>query len=114
MANYIYKVGIIVVTNEEDKSSSLIANQIKDCSQQKKGSNYEIIDISSYDLSLENITINPSILAEWENKVNSLNGFVFIVPEYNHFINSSIKNAMLLTRKYWTEKSGRYSILWIK
>lgn len=50
-------------------------------------------------------TVDPRV-AKWNEKLASLDGFIFIVQEYNHSITGALKNALDLAREVWNNKAA--------
>ena len=42
----------------------------------------------------------------WGEKINSLDGFIFIVQEYNHSITGALKNALDTAQVQWNNKAA--------
>lgn len=68
--------------------------------------NYEIVDIADYKLPLLGEADASEQAAKWNEKLNSLDGFVFIVQEYNHSITGALKNALDYAREAWNNKAA--------
>ena len=45
---------------------------------------------------------------KWGAKIASLDGYVFITPEYNHSISGSLKNAIDFVYHEWTNKAAGF------
>jgi NAD(P)H-dependent FMN reductase len=45
---------------------------------------------------------------KWGAKVASFDGYIFIVPEYNHSISGSLKNAIDFVYHEWTNKAAGF------
>ena len=69
--------------------------------------NYEIVDIADFQLPFLGTTdgTEPGIAA-WNEKLANLDGFVFIVQEYNHSITGALKNALDFAREAWNNKAA--------
>jgi NAD(P)H-dependent FMN reductase len=80
---------------------------VKGIADKRGDANYEIVDISDYQLPFLGTTdgTEPGIAA-WNEKLNSLDGFVFIVQEYNHSITGALKNALDFAREAWNNKAA--------
>jgi NAD(P)H-dependent FMN reductase len=65
------------------------------------------MDTADYNLPFLGTTddSDPAIAA-WNEKLFSLDGFVFIVQEYNHSITGALKNALDLAREAWNNKAA--------
>jgi len=70
--------------------------------------NYEIVDIADYKLPLLGETDASEQAGAWNAKLASLDGFVFIVQEYNHSISGALKNALDYARDAWNNKADRH------
>jgi len=69
--------------------------------------NYEIVDIADFQLPFfgEGTGNEPGLIA-WSEKISGLDGFVFIVQEYNHSITGALKNALDSARNEWNNKGA--------
>lgn len=103
MENNVFKIGIIYDSTQDEKFCPQIAKWVQTFYNNTE-TTYEIIDLKDYQLTLENISSNLIIFEKWKTKVESQDAFVFITQEYSHYTVSSLKNAMLLTRKSWYKK----------
>lgn len=104
MNHFIFNVGVIFISTENDKFSSQIAAWVADFGNRKKDAHYELVDINDYALSLENRANDSKILETWEAKMKRYNALLFITQEYSHFVTSSIKNAILVSKPIWYKK----------
>ncbi|MBD8071571.1 NADPH-dependent FMN reductase [Bacillus sp. PS06] len=100
-------VGIILGSTRDGRVSPQVGAWIKEIAEQRGDANYEIVDIADYQLPFLGTTdgTEPGIAA-WNEKLNSLDGFVFIVQEYNHSITGALKNAIDFAREAWNNKAA--------
>ena len=100
-------IGIILGSTREGRVSPQVGEWIKGIADKREDANYEIVDIADYQLPFLGTTdgTEPGI-AEWNEKLNSLDGFVFIVQEYNHSITGALKNALDFAREAWNNKAA--------
>lgn len=100
-------VGIILGSTREGRVSPQVGEWVKGIADNREDANYEIVDISDYQLPFLGTTdgTEPGIVA-WNEKLNSLDGFVFIVQEYNHSITGALKNALDFAREAWNNKAA--------
>lgn len=98
-------IGIIVGSTREGRVSPQVAEWVKGIADERKDANYEIVDIKDYQLPLMGEGESEGI-AKWNEKLDELDGFVFIVQEYNHSISASLKNALDLAREPWNNKAA--------
>lgn len=108
MTNEKLNVGIILGSTRKGRVSPQVGEWVKGIADKRgDGANYEIVDIADYQLPFLGTTdgTEPGIAA-WNEKLNSLDGFVFIVQEYNHSITGALKNALDLAREAWNNKAA--------
>lgn len=100
-------VGIILGSTRQGRVSPEVGEWIKEIADQRGDANYEIVDIADYQLPFVGTTdgTEPGIAA-WNEKLNSLDGFVFIAQEYNHSITGALKNALDSAREAWNNKAA--------
>lgn len=85
--------------------SPQVGEWVKGIADKRGDADYEIVDIASYNLPFLG-TIDGSEGRPWNEKLASLDGFVFIVQEYNHSITAALKNALDFARENWYNKSA--------
>lgn len=105
MTNEKLKIGIILGSTREGRVSPQVGEWVKGIADKRGDADYEIVDIKDYNLPLLGEGDSPGI-AQWNDKINSLDGFVFIVQEYNHSITGALKNALDLAREPWYNKAA--------
>jgi NAD(P)H-dependent FMN reductase len=107
MTNQKLNIGIILGSTREGRVSPQVGEWVKGIADKRGDANYEIVDISDYQLPYLGTTdgTEPGIAA-WNEKLNSLDGFVFIVQEYNHSITGALKNALDFAREAWNNKAA--------
>ncbi|MFD1175765.1 NADPH-dependent FMN reductase [Paenibacillus puldeungensis] len=100
-------IGIILGSTRQGRLSPQVGEWIKGIAEQRGDANYEIVDIADYNLPFLGTTdgSEPGIAA-WNQKLDSLDGFVFIVQEYNHSITGALKNALDFAREAWNNKAA--------
>ncbi|WP_274365182.1 NADPH-dependent FMN reductase [Paenibacillus thermotolerans] len=101
------KIGIILGSTRQGRVSPQVGKWVKEIADQRGDADYEIVDIAEYKLPFlgETDGQEPGIKA-WSEKLKSLDGFVFIVAEYNHSITGALKNALDLAREEWNNKAA--------
>lgn len=100
-------IGIILGSTRQGRVSPQVGEWVKGIADQRGDANYEIVDIAEYNLPFLGTTdgTEPGIAA-WNEKLASLDGFVFIVQEYNHSISGALKNAIDFAREVWYNKAA--------
>ncbi len=98
-------IGIILGSTRQGRLSPQVGEWVKGIAEHRADANYEIIDIADFKLPFLGEADAPGI-ASWNEKLASLDGFVFIVQEYNHSITGALKNALDLAREAWNDKAA--------
>ncbi|WP_257985172.1 NADPH-dependent FMN reductase [Bacillus sp. T33-2] len=100
-------IGIILGSTRQGRVSPQVGNWVKEIADKRGDANYEIVDIADFKLPFvgEGTGEEPGLKA-WSEKLSSLDGFVFIVQEYNHSITGSLKNALDSARDEWNNKAA--------
>ncbi|MBT2616946.1 MULTISPECIES: NADPH-dependent FMN reductase [unclassified Bacillus (in: firmicutes)] len=101
------KIGIILGSTRIGRVSPQVGNWVKEIADKREDATYEIVDIADFKLPFfgEGTDKEPGLLA-WSEKLSSLDGFVFIVQEYNHSITGALKNALDSARDEWNNKAA--------
>jgi NAD(P)H-dependent FMN reductase len=107
MTNEKLNIGIILGSTRQGRVSPQVGEWVKGIADKRGDANYEIVDIADYQLPFLGTTdgTEPGIAA-WNEKLTNLDGFVFIVQEYNHSITGALKNALDFAREAWNNKAA--------
>ncbi|EKN71389.1 NADPH-dependent FMN reductase [Neobacillus bataviensis LMG 21833] len=100
-------IGIILGSTRQGRVSPQVGEWVKGIADKRGDANYEIVDIADFNLPFLGTTdgSEPGIAA-WNQKLANLDGFVFIVQEYNHSITGALKNALDFAREVWNDKAA--------
>ncbi len=100
-------IGIILGSTRQGRVSPQVGEWVKGIADKRGDANYEIVDIADFNLPFLGTTdgTEPGIAA-WNQKLASLDGFVFVVQEYNHSITGALKNALDFAREAWNDKAA--------
>lgn len=101
------RIGIILGSTRQGRVSPQVGDWVKQVADKRGDAEYEIVDIAEFKLPFlgEGTGQEPG-LAAWNTKLGSLDGFVFIVQEYNHSITGALKNALDSAREAWNNKAA--------
>lgn len=108
------KIGIITGSTRDARVNLQVAEWVKSIADQRTDAEYELVDIKDYQLPKYNEPI-PAIMTQdyqteeakaWSSKINELDGFVFVTPEYNKGITSSLKDAIDYLYAEWNHKAA--------
>lgn len=107
MAETPLNIGIILGSTREGRVSPQVAKWIKDIADHQKNAKFELVDIADYDLPFLGTTEpTDQRIQKWNETLAALDGFIFIVAEYNHSITGALKNALDLAREVWNNKAA--------
>ena len=101
------KIGIILGSTRQGRVSPQVGEWVKGIADKRGDAQYEIVDIADFNLPFVFTTdgSEPGI-ASWGEKIDSLDGFVFIVQEYNHSVTGALKNALDTAQAQWNNKAA--------
>lgn len=99
-------IGIVLGSTREGRVSPQVGAWVKNIADKRGDANYEIVDIADYKLPLLGEADATQQATTWNTKLSSLDGFVFIVAEYNHSITAALKNALDYAREAWNNKAA--------
>lgn len=99
-------IGIILGSTRQGRVSPQVGEWVKKVADQRGDANYEIVDIADFKLPLLGEADATEQATAWNAKLASLDGFVFIVQEYNHSITGALKNALDYARDAWNNKAA--------
>lgn len=102
-------IGIILGSTRQGRVSPQVGEWVKGIADKRGDANYEIVDIADFNLPFVFTTAGeePGIKA-WHEKLSSLDGFVFVVQEYNHSITGALKNAIDTAGEQWNNKAAGF------
>ena len=109
------KIGIITGSTRPNRKSLDVARWVLETAQKRGDAQYELVDIQDFELPLFDEPM-PPILGQyqqphtkrWAERVASLDGFVFVTPEYNHGIPAALKNAIDFLFAEWNHKAAGF------
>ena len=109
------RIGIIVGTTRPGRKAGAVAKWALDIAKARTDAAYEIVDIADYKLPDLDEPMPPSMgnyahehTKKWGTKIASLDGYVFVTPEYNHSISGALKNAIDFVYHEWTNKAAGF------
>lgn len=106
-------VGIILGSTRPGRLGTAVAEWV---AKQAVGRevDYEIVDVADYDLDLLDDPVVPGAAnrqyasdktRRWGAKIDQLDGFVWVTPEYNHSVPAALKNAFDVLGPEWGRKA---------
>lgn len=109
------KIGIIVGSTRPGRNASAVAEWVSEIASKRTDAEFQLVDIQDFKLPLLDEPIPPSLgqygkphTRAWAEKIGSLDGFVFVTPEYNHGISGALKNAIDFLYAEWNNKAAGF------
>jgi len=110
------KIGIITGSIRDTRVNLQVAEWVKSFADNKGLSDveFEILDIKETELKNFNEELPPLMAEEysteeqklWSKKVNEMDGFIFVTPEYNKNISSALKDHLDYLGTEWHHKAA--------
>ena len=98
------KIGIILGSIREGRNNEAVAKWVLDVAKAYSPEvDFELVDLLDYPLPIFNEPASPAYTSDlmakeqqapWAAKMDELDGYIFITPEYNHGVSSVLKNAL--------------------
>jgi NAD(P)H-dependent FMN reductase len=95
------RIGIVISTTREGRFGDKAAAWIADLAATRSDMEVEIVDLRDYPLPLFDEPMSPfyappknAVARRWAQKLDELDGFIFVTAEYNHGPPAALKNAL--------------------
>lgn len=108
------KFGIIIGSIREGRAAESVAQWVKEQADARGGdATYELVDLNDYNVPLNSSAVVPGMankqyddpaVTAWSEKIDALDGYVFVTPEYNHSVPGPFKNAFDSLGSEWSDK----------
>lgn len=110
------KVGIIIGSTRPGRVGPSVAQYIYDIAKNRTDAEFEIVDLADYQLPNYDEPVPPSMsnnyanehTKRWSQKIASLDGFIFVTPEYNRATSGALKNAIDFIYEEWNNKAAGF------
>ncbi len=109
------KIGIIIGSTRPGRVGDTVAKWVYEQSKKREDAEFELIDIKDYNLPLLDEPMPAAAqqysqehTKKWSAKINELDGFIFVTPEYNHATSAALKNALDFLYNEWTDKAAGF------
>jgi len=109
------KIGIIVGSTRPGRKAAAVAEWVYEILKTREDAEFEIVDIDEYRLPLLDEPIPPSLnrysqehTKTWSAKIDSLDAYIFVTPEYNHGTSAALKNAIDYLFIEWNNKAAGF------
>ena len=109
------KTAIIVGSTRPGRKALDVAKWVLANAKKRGDAEFEIVDISDYNLPLLDEPVPPSMgkyskphTLVWTKKIASFDAFIFVTPEYNHSTSAALKNAIDFIYAEWNNKAAGF------
>lgn len=109
------KIGIIIASTRPGRNGHAVGRWVLDQAVRHGGADYELIDL--HDFELPHLDEESPAAARqyskphtfrWSEAIGSFDGFVFVVPEYNHGMPGVLKTALDFLYQEWNDKAAGF------
>jgi len=108
-------IGIIIGSTRPGRRGETVARWVYEAAKKRNDATYELIDIKDFNLPLLDEPRPPSMggyvhehTKAWSAKIDPLDGFVFVTPEYNYGPSAALKNAIDFLYAEWNNKAAGF------
>lgn len=105
------RIGIIIGSTRPGRVGEAVGKWVHEIAKGRGGAEYELIDLKELNLPLLDEAVPPSMgqyanphTKAWAARIDPLDAFVFVTPEYNHGTSAALKNAIDYLYKEWNNK----------
>ena len=98
------KIGIVTGSTRESRVNLQVAEWREEFAETiDTGAEFEIVDIKDYDAPVFKEDLPPLmanrqygsyVINNWSAKIDSLDGYIFVTPEYNKAVSPALKNLL--------------------
>ncbi|MGC5585026.1 NADPH-dependent FMN reductase [Ornithinimicrobium sp. W1665] len=95
------KIAIVTGSVRPGRKSLEVAAWVKSLADARGDADFEVLDLADFELPVFAEPASPSMASpqseagqRWSTAVDGYDGYVFVVPEYNHSITGALKNAI--------------------
>jgi Predicted flavoprotein len=109
------KIGVILSSTRPNRFADKPAAWIMDLAARRGDLALELVDLRDYPLAFFDAPMSPAhapiedeVAQRWSRRISGLDGYIFIVAEYNHSIPAALKNALDYTYQEFARKPAAY------
>lgn len=109
------KIGIIIGSIRENRFADKPANWIAEIARETGQFDVEILDLKDYPLPLFDEASSPAygpskndVAKRWQEKLDTLDGFIFTAAEYTRGPTAVLKNALDFAYPQWQKKPAAF------
>ena len=110
-----FRLGIVLVSVREGRAGEAVTAWAMDRARAHGGFDVERVDLKAVDLPLLNEPHHPKLkkytspkTQAWSARVEKLDAFLFVTPEYNHGTPPALSNALDHLYSEWSYKAAAF------
>jgi NAD(P)H-dependent FMN reductase len=107
------RIALVLGSTRPGRRGDQIAAWALEVARAHGGADYDLVDLADHDLGNLDEPDNPNLqqyqhdhTRAWGALVDSFDGYVFLVPEYNHSYPGALKNALDFVYREWNDKAA--------
>jgi len=108
-------LAIVTGSTRPGRNNEAVARWVVEIATQRADARFELVDIAAFNLPLLDEPMPASMgqyskphTKAWAEKIAAFDGYVFIVPEYNHGVSGALKNAVDFLHGEWKNKAAGF------
>jgi len=105
------KIAVIIGSTRKTRFADIPAQWIKAQAEARGDMDVEVVDLRDFPMPLFDepgsnayLPSSNAVATEWQKKIASFDGYIFVVAEYNHSITAVLKNALDYAAVEWAHK----------
>lgn len=109
------RIAIITGSTRPGRAAPAVADWAHQQAATRTDAQFEIVDLADFELPLDEPV--PALMSAdygnahtlaWSTAITGFDGYVFVVPEYNHSMPASLKNAIDYLYQEWKDKAAGF------
>ncbi|MEU4228686.1 NAD(P)H-dependent oxidoreductase [Nonomuraea sp. NPDC026600] len=107
------RIGIIVGSTRPHRKAETVAEWVRDLAVKRGDAEFELVDLRDFPLPHLDEALPAAFgqyehphTRDWSERISSLDGFVFVTPEYNSSTSGVLKNAIDFLYAEWGDKAA--------
>src|SRR5579862_2885608 len=115
MEEFMLRIAIIIGSTRPGRNGEAVAKWVYEIAKKRTDAEFELVDIKDFNLPLFDEPMPPMMgqyskphTKVWAAKIGSFDGYVFVMPEYNHGISGALKNAIDFLYREWNDKAAGF------
>lgn len=107
------RIAVILGSTRPGRRGDQIADWVLGAARAHGGADYELVDLADHELGDLDEPGNPTFqqyqhehTRVWGELIDGFDGYVFVVPEYNHSYPGALKNALDYVYREWNDKAA--------